>query len=94
MERYSILKHCAMLENRRDCFGLSEEEVFELMVAKWLAANPFFVILFPSPGNEDIKRTERFRDLQRELAEQGKTVLLISNDYDRLEQDCNEIYTF
>lgn len=44
--------------------------------------------------NEDIKRTERFRDLQRELAEQGKTVLLISNDYDRLEQDCNEIYTF
>ncbi len=94
VERYSILKHCAMLENRRDCFGLSEEEVFELMVAKWLAANPFFVILFPSPGNEDIKRTERFRDLQRELAEQGKTVLLISNDYDRLEQDCNEIYTF
>ncbi len=62
------------------------------MVAKWLAANPDAVILFTALSNEDIKLTERFRDLQRELTGRGKAVLLISADYDRLERDCGEIY--
>lgn len=62
------------------------------MVGKWLAANPSVVVLFTSLSNEDIKQTERFRDLQQELLEMGKAVLLVSSDYDRLECDCEEIY--
>ena len=50
------------------------------------------VVLFTSLSNEDIKQTERFRDLQQELLEMGKAVLLVSSDYDRLECDCEEIY--
>lgn len=92
VQRYSILKHCAALRTRRDCYGLSYQELFELMVAKWLAVNPSVVILFTSLSNEDIKLTERLRDLQQELLERGKAVLLISSDYDRLERDCGEIY--
>ena len=92
VQRYSILKHCAALKDRPDCHGLSYQELFELMVGKWLAANPSVVVLFTSLSNEDIKQTERFRDLQQELLEMGKAVLLLSSDYDRLECDCEEIY--
>lgn len=92
VRRYSILKHCAALRERPDCHGLSYQQLFELMVGKWLAANPSVVILFTTLSNEDIKQTERFRDLQQELLALGKAVLLVSADYDRLECDCEEIY--
>ena len=92
IRRYSFFRCGDALRGRRDCYGLSYEQLFELMVAKWLAANPDAVILFTALSNEDIKLTERFRDLQRELTGRGKAVLLISADYDRLERDCGEIY--
>lgn len=90
--RYSFFRCGDALRGRQDCYGLSYQQIFELMVAKWLAANPDAVILFTALSNEDIKMTERFRDLQRELTGRGKAVLLVSADYDRLEQDCEEIY--
>lgn len=91
--RYEILKRCAALRDRADCFDLSYQSLFELMLAKWLAANPALVIFFTPLSNEDIKMTERFRDLRRQLKAAGKAVLLISNDYDYLDGSCDEIYS-
>ena len=89
--RYDILKHCANLIDESDCFGLSYQELFGLMLAKWLAANPELVVFFAPLSNEDIKMTERMRDLRQSLKKQGKAVLLISNDYEQLEGHCDEI---
>lgn len=89
--RYDILKHCANLIDESDCFGLSYQELFGLMLAKWLAANPELVVFFAPLSNEDIKMTERMRDLRQSLKKQGKAVLLISNDHEQLEGHCDEI---
>lgn len=91
VRRYDILKHCADLADEPDCFGLSYQELFGLMLAKWLAANPDLVVFFAPLSNEDIKMTERLRDLRQTLKQRGKAVLLISNDYEQLEGHCDEL---
>lgn len=91
VQRYDILKHCAALIDEPDCFGLSYQELFGLMLAKWLAVNPDLVVFFAPLSNEDIKMTERLRDLRQCLKRNGKAVVLISNDYEQLEGHCDEL---
>lgn len=91
VRRYDILKHCADLIDEPDCFGLSYQELFGLMLAKLLAANPDLAVFFAPLSNEDIKMTERLRDLRQCLKQQGKAVVLISSDYEQLEGHCDEL---
>lgn len=93
VERHSVLKGCAELRGRENCFRVSYQQSFSLMLAKWLAINPDVVIMFTPLCNDDIKFTERYRGLQQELKQLGKTVVLISTDFDRLDKYCSEIYT-
>lgn len=91
VRRYDILKHCADLVDEPDCFGLTYQGLFGLMLAKWLAANPDLVVFFAPLSNEDIKMTERLRDLRQALKQRGKAILLISNDYEQLEGHCDDL---
>lgn len=91
VRRYSILRHCADLMEEPDCFGLGYQDLFGLTLAKWLSTNPELVVFFAPLSNEDIKMTERMRDLRQSLKQRGKAVLLISNDYEQLEGHCDEL---
>lgn len=91
VRRYGILRHCAGLMEEPDCFGLGYQELFGLTLAKWLSANPELVVFFAPLSNEDIKMTERMRDLRQSLKQRGKAVLLISNDYEQLEGHCDQL---
>lgn len=89
--RHKIVRPCAELKYRKDCHKLSYNHLFEIMIAKWLAINPKIVIMFSPLYNADIKNTERLRGLQTELVSMGKTILFISRNYDKLQNDCSEI---
>ena len=89
--RYPILKHCAELFDCGSCYALTDTDLFSLMLAKWLAANPQLLLWIAPLAQEDIKQTERLRDLRQTLRDEGRTSLIISSDYDYLENHCEEI---
>jgi ABC-type sugar transport system ATPase subunit len=84
---YSVLRPCAALKNRRDCYGLSYERQYELMIAKWLAINPQ-VIVFYAPMSNDAKNLEHYKELHAALSLAGKTQIIISSSYEYLAETC------
>lgn len=92
VHKYSALKHCIDLKTRKDCYGLSFQQQAELMIAKWLAANPRILVFYTPLAGVDTKSAERFKELHAALSLAGKTQILISSSYESLEEVCTEIY--
>jgi|GEM_PF-3397483 len=87
LEKYPILKHCKNLHRHQNCQGLTQQQLYEIMLAKWLAINPYVVIMFAPFDDFDPKNMERYRVLQNDLAHAGKIVLIISSNLDELESN-------
>lgn len=90
--RYNVLKHCRKLAGRTDCRGLSCEEKYEIMLARWLAINPKVVLLFGPLANDDLKNQERTRELLKHLAQQGKIIGIVSSSGGYFSDECERIY--
>jgi ribose transport system ATP-binding protein len=91
VEKHKILRHCVGLQKEKDCFGLSYEQQYELMIAKWLAFNPKIIVLYTPLSNVDTKNAERYKEWHMALSKEGKVQVLISSSYDSLEGVCTEI---
>ena len=92
-KKHVILRHCVGLQKAKDCFGLSYEQQYELMIAKWLAFNPKIIVLFTPLNNMDTKNAEYYRNWHNAMRREGKAQILISSSYDSLESICTEILT-
>lgn len=91
-KKYKILKGCRNLRKQEDCYGLSYEQQYELMIAKWLMIAPVIVVMFLPVGNIDLENREMFMKFQKELATEGKLVVLISARRELLLPMETEIY--
>jgi ABC-type sugar transport system ATPase subunit len=88
--KYSLLRHCLTLKNRRDCYGLPYERQYELMIAKWMAINPRLIVFY-APMSNDIKNMEYYKELHTVLSLAGKTQIIISSGYEYLAKICLKI---
>lgn len=93
IRQYPFFKHCAGLSAARDCYGLSYTQLCEIDVAKWLAINPKVVLVRLPLIHYDTKNAERYKDLQLELSRDGKTLVVVSSNYEDLAPLCTEIVT-
>ena len=93
IRKHKILRHCAGLQARKDCYDLSYEQQYELMIAKWLAFNPSILLLYTPLSNVDAKNAERYKEWHRGLSREGKVQVLISSIYDSLDEVCTDIVT-
>ncbi len=89
--KHHVLRHCVGLQKEKDCFSLSYEQQYELMIAKWLAFNPRLIILYTPLSNADAKNAERYKDWHMAMRQEGKVQILISSSYESLEGVCTEI---
>lgn len=87
--KYEILENCIELKDRNDCYGLSYEQQYEIMIAKWMAINPRIVILH-SP-NYDAKNALRYQKFILRMAEEDRIPIIISSNYDYLSSLCTHI---
>ncbi|MBR4462179.1 MAG: sugar ABC transporter ATP-binding protein [Erysipelotrichaceae bacterium] len=79
VNKYEILKNCRDIIEAKDCYGLSYEQKYEIMLARWLMINPDVIIFFWPLGNNDSKNVERYRDQAETLARQGKIVIVMAD---------------
>lgn len=93
VKRYRFFKHCRGLAHAEDCYGLSYTQLCEIEVAKWLAINPQVVLVRLPLIHYDTKNAERYKDLQLELRQDGKTLVVVSSNYEDLAPLCTEIVT-
>ena len=82
--KYPILKHLSKLRDDKNCLALSLQQLYDIILAKWLAINPNIVIMFAPFGNHDAINVERYKELQNTIAEKGKIVMVISSNLDDL----------
>ncbi len=91
IRKHRILRHCEGLQMEKDCFGLSYEQKYELMIAKWLAFNPKIIVLFTPLSNMDTKNAEHYKDWHASMSNEGKVQILISSNYESLDGICTDI---
>ena len=91
VERYAYLEHCAPLLERKSCYGLPEERLKDLVVAKWLTLDPGIVVLFALTETTFPNEQERARQLHRQLAEEGRIVVVISPNSEYLQRTCSTV---
>lgn len=92
IKKYDLLHRLTEIKNKKDCFDLSYERQYEIFLAKWLAINPQVFVTYAPLATTDIINFERYRELLIALAKEGKAVVVISSNYDYLENVCREIY--
>ena len=90
-EKYAYLEHCVQMLERKSCYGLPEERLKELVVAKWLTLDPGIVVLFALTETTFPNEQERARQLHRQLAEEGKAVVVISPNSEYLQRTCSAV---
>jgi ribose transport system ATP-binding protein len=92
VKKYTVLKHCIGIKDRKHSYDLSYEQQYELMLAKWLALNPEILVIYAPLSNHDMKNAERYREFQVSLGQAGKVLIVISPSYDYLRGFCTKIY--
>lgn len=92
VNKYDILKNCWDIVEAKDCYSLSYEQKYEIMLARWLMINPDVIIFFWPLGNNDSKNVERYRDHAEALAREGKIVIVMAYRESYFVYDFSGIY--
>nr|WP_321445603.1 sugar ABC transporter ATP-binding protein [uncultured Cohaesibacter sp.] len=66
----------------------------KVVLAKWLAVGPRCLLLDDPTRGIDVKTKTQIYKLLRHLADQGKSIVLLSTDYEELVQLCDEAHIF
>lgn len=91
-KEYEILKELEEDCDQTDCYHVSTEREYQLAIARWLIINPKIVVMFAPFGNNDMAGRTKYTNLQKELANKGKRIFVISSN--RLDlMACDKIIT-
>ena len=66
----------------------------KVVLAKWLAIGPRCLLLDDPTRGIDVKTKTQIYKLLRQLADEGKSIVLLSTDYEELVQLCDEAHIF